>query len=551
MNISPGILLIFGISIFGGLLSAFVVKKLHIPQVLGYILTGLIIGESGFKIVKTSDIVNLAPFNFFALGIIGFLVGAEIKFSTLKKYGKQFSAILLAEGLLSFVLVGISTGAVLYFISHSFNVSLAGGIVFGAIASATDPASTLNVLQEYRTAGILTTTIIAIVALDDALAMTLYGLGTGVAQMLSGSELSTATILFNTLFELFGSIAIGLIFGYFINFVLHRSSHHESSAAASFGLLLLCIGITNQLRMDVILATMGCGLLIVNKSPKRSKEIILYIKNLSIPIYILFFVLVGARLQIASLPNWLWGIIVLYTISRTLGKYLGSWLGAKITGSDKTVRNLTGLSIFAQGGVAIGLSIMASHHLNSIAVIGDYYLGDVIIFGITTTTFIVQIIGPTCVKIATKLAGETGRNISKDDILNENKIDGNLITDIPIVLEFATLREVFSVFSKGPLEMIPVLGKTKELVGGITIKQLKESLVEQESWDWLLASDIMEPIKESLDRNATLFQASRMMEQLQIDYVTVTEKIGTFAGIISKQKIREIIKEEQLKIFKN
>lgn len=548
MFISHGILIIFGISVFGGILSAFAAKKLRIPQVLGYILTGIIIGESGFKIVNSTDIVHLAPFNFFALGIIGFLVGAEIKMSTLKKYGKQFSAILLAEGLLAFILVGISTGLILYFLSHSVNIAVAGGIVFGAIASATDPASTLNVLQEYRAAGILTTTVIAIVALDDALAMTLYGLGTGIAQMISGSDVSTYRILFNVLFELFGSIAIGITFGYIMYYILHRSNHHESSAAASFGLLLLCIGIANQLNMDVILATMSTGILIINKAPVRSREVIEYIKNMSIPIYILFFVLVGARLQINSLPGWLWAIIGAYIVFRTAGKYFGAWIGAKITNSDPVVQKYAGLSLFAQGGVAIGLSIMASHHLNGISVTEGFLLGDVIIFGVTATTFAVQIIGPPSVKIAAILAKETGKNITKDYILNNSNVEDNLLKDVPTAGQSTTLREVVTLFSSTDLNLIPVIDSDNKLLGGITINQLRESLTDQSAWDWLLASDLMEPIRDHIEKEATLFEASSLMEQLQSDAIPVLDDMNSFTGIITKQKINNKIKQEQLKI---
>ena len=549
MNISYGILLIFGISIFGGLVSAFAAKKMKIPQVIGYIITGIIIGESGFKIVSSQEIIKLAPFNFFALGIIGFLVGAEIKFSTMKKYGKQFSAILLSEGLFAFALVGFFTGLILYIISGSFNIAIAGGMVFGAIASATDPASTLNVLQEYRSAGILTTTVIAIVALDDALAMTLYGLGSGIAQIASGSDISPYTILFHVMIELFGSVAIGIFFGYIINYILHKSKLHGSSVATSFGLLLLCIGIINQFDMDVILSTMAIGITVVNKAPKRSKEIIQYIKSMSTPIYILFFVLVGARLQLNSLPSWLWLIIGAYVIFRSIGKYFGSWLGATITGSNKIVRKFTGLSLFSQGGVAIGLSIMASQHLNNIAVVEGYYLGDVIIFGVTATTFILQIIGPPTVKMAAILAKETGKNVSTEDILNENKISNNLITNVPIVNESTTLRAVFGIFAKGDLSMIPVLGNNKELVGGITIKQLRESLTDQTAWDWLLASDFMEPIIDYIKKNDTLSKASDMMEQLQTDFIPVLDDTGAFAGIITKQKIKERINHEKLSLM--
>ncbi len=549
MNISHGILIIFGISIFGGILSAFLAKKMRIPQVIGYIITGIIIGETGFKIINTQDILNLAPFNFFALGIIGFLVGSEIKYSTMKKYGKQFSAILLAEGILAFVLVGVATGIILYFTSKNFSIALAGGIVFGAIASATDPASTISVLQEYRAAGILTTTVIAIVALDDALAMTLYGLGTGVAQMLSGSDVSSLQIFLEVIFDLIGSIAIGIFFGYIINYVLRKSSHHESSAATSFGLLLLCIGIVNQLNLDVILATMATGILIVNKSPKRSREVIEYIKNLSIPIYILFFVLVGARLQLNALPNWIWMIIGVYVIFRSLGKYFGAWFGAKISHSHKIVQNLTGLSLFSQGGVAIGLSIMASHHLNSISVVQGYNLGDVIIFVVTATTFIVQIIGPPCVKIAVILAKETEKNVTTDYLLNKNIVIDNLMINAPTLMESTTLRDVFSVFSKGNFNLIPIINKEKKLLGGITINQLRETLTDQTAWDWLVASDVMEPIDDYINKTATLFKASSMMEQLQTDSIPVIDESGLFSGIITKRNIKERIIQEKLKLI--
>ena len=83
MNVTSGVLLIFGICVFGGILSAILMKRLSIPQVLGYIIAGIIIGESGFQLVTTEIIIELRSFNYFALGIIGFLVGSEIKFSTL------------------------------------------------------------------------------------------------------------------------------------------------------------------------------------------------------------------------------------------------------------------------------------------------------------------------------------------------------------------------------------------------------------------------------------------------------------------------------------
>jgi len=433
MNFNSGILLIFGICVFGGILSALVMKRLSIPQVLGYIIAGIIIGESGFHLVTLDVVQQLRSFNYFALGIIGFLVGSEIKFTTLKKYGKQFSAILIAEGVLAFVLVGIAVFLIMWYVTRSFPISLATGIVFGAISSATDPASTIDVLWEYRTAGILTTTLIAIVALDDALAMTLYGLGTSIAQILSGSAVSISKILYQIGIELLGSILLGIISGFILNLILHKFVHKEQMLASAISLLLLNIWVAVVLNMDIILLTMAMGITLVNTAPKRSEYIINLIKNFSTPLYVLFFVLVGARLSINNMPAWLWAIALFYVLFRSLGKMSGAYLGARISGSADVVRKYAGFGLFAQGGVAIGLSIMATQHLHNIKIQNGMLLSDVIIFGITTTTFIVQVIGPTMVKFAVKKAGEIGKNVTEQDIIEKLRVQ-DVITNksIPI-----------------------------------------------------------------------------------------------------------------------
>ena len=548
MNLSPGILLIFGISVFGGILSAFVVKRLSIPQVLGYIVAGLIIGESGLRVVTREDIIVLTPFNYFALGIIGFLVGSEILFSTLKKYGRQFSMILLGEGLLAFLLVGGAVTIVMYTVSESFQASLAAGIVFGAIASATDPASTINVLWEYRTAGVLTTTIVAIVALDDALAMTLYGLGTGVAQLLSGNGVHIGPQIIRLSIELFGSVLLGIAGGLLLNLIMRRSLKPEQVLAAAIGLLLLCIGLAVHFNMDVILVTMATGITVVNRAPRRSRELIHLLKSLSTPIYVLFFVLVGARLGIKSMPGWLWAIVGVYVLGRSVGKMGGAWLGAKVSKAEPVVRRYTGFGLLAQGGVAIGLSIMASHHLTDIEIADHLALSDVIIFGVTATTFIVQIIGPPLVKLAAKLAGEIGKDISEADIISRWTVKDVMRKDFFSVKTNASLREVFSSFCASDLPFIPVMGANNTLAGTISLDQLKDNISDQSCWDWLVSSDIMQDPDEFLTEDEPLEQAMITMDQIHTDQLPVLSSSVPRAilGIIDRKKVAQDIHREIL-----
>ena len=545
---TPGVLILFGIGVIGGILSATVVKKLKVPQVLGYILTGIIIGGSGLNIVTSEDIIRLRQFNYFALGIIGFLVGSEISFATFKKYARQFSAILFGEGLLAFALVCIAVTLVLNRITGNFQVSLAAGIVFAAIASATDPASTISVLWEYRTAGILTTTIIAIVALDDALAMTLYGIGTSVAQLLSGSGGEIERQIINIGVELFGSIGLGVFAGFIVDRVVRKSSQHEMITAVAIGIILLLIGVCVRYDMDVILAAMAMGITVVNLSPKRSKELINRINAFSTPIYVLFFVLVGSRLTIGKMPGWLWLIVGLYVVLRSTGKMVGAWLGAKISKADIVVQKYAGLTLFAQGGVAIGLSIMASGHLANVKVAGELALGDVVIFGVTATTFIVQIIGPPLVKLAVSYAGEVGKKVTEEDVIDKLTVGELTSGDVVPVFEDTTVRDVVSLLGESKYGFLPVLDRNGRFIGVVTMNEIRDVLFDQSLWDILVAPDIMESSQEYVRKDQPLREAMKVMDQLQVDQLPVVDTTdkGKFAGILDRKSIRGRVREKLL-----
>ncbi|MHC4842352.1 MAG: cation:proton antiporter domain-containing protein, partial [Planctomycetota bacterium] len=158
------IILLIGIAVFLGTVAAKILQKIHIPQIIGYIAIGIILGPL-LKIISPATIEALESFNLFALGVIGFLIGGELKRDIFVKFGKQVIAILLFEGLAAFFLVGISSFLIMQFFVD-WQTALAVGVVFGAICAATDPASTVNVLWEYKTRGPLTSMLTAIVALD-------------------------------------------------------------------------------------------------------------------------------------------------------------------------------------------------------------------------------------------------------------------------------------------------------------------------------------------------------------------------------------------------
>lgn len=545
-----GILLILGIGVFGGILGAWLFQKLHIPQVIGYIAIGLIIGRSGLGIIGDVQIPTLRPFSFLALAFIGFLVGGELEGKIFKQYGRQFMGIMLGEGLGAFAIVGLGTGFILWLVTGSMPASIAGGLVFGAISSATDPASTVDVLWEYRSKGLLTTGLISVVALDDALALTLYALGTSLAGVLVGGEVNLMELVKTLGIELVGSGILGVGCGLGLSWLLKHSKSADRSLTLLVGCLLLIAGVSLAFHLDVILCAMAAGATLINHAPHRSKPLLETLRAFASPIYVMFFVMVGARLQLAAQPSWLWGIVAFYVVGRTLGKYAGTWIGAKLSKSPPLLQKYLGMGLFAQGGVAVGLSMMAGQHLSGVEVIGGLDLGSVVVSAVTATTLLVQLIGPACVKWAITKTGEIGRNVTEEDIIATLRVSDVMQTELTTIQEGELLNQVFDKFAHHDQLSFPVVDQQGACLGVISIDSLKSLFVEQDVWGWMLAGDVMVPIKDIIKATSSLADAIELMTQMDAEETILRDEtsglpIGLFDLRSAKRSVSKRLVQQQ------
>ncbi len=547
-GIELGVLALLGICVAGGVVAAWIFQKLKVPQVVGYIVFGVLIGDTGLGLLHPADIAAFGSFNNFALGLIGFLVGGELSGDIFKKYGKQFTAMLLGEGMGAFLLVGVASTLIVNMVVHDWAIAIAAGVVFGAIASATDPASTISVLWEYRAGGVLSTAVVAIVALDDALAMTLYGLGTSVANILtqSGEGESIAMSLLHTFIDLGGAVFLGILCGFVLNAMMHYLPQTEKRLGISIGVLLLCVGLAVALKMDLILATMTVGIVLINMAPKRSHKLFETVRSFSTPIYIVFFVLVGARLSLGNMPPWVWGLVASYVVLRSIGKWAGAYLGARVSKADKAVQNYMGMTLFAQGGVAVGLSIVASQNLQHIEVVDGMSLGDMIIFTVTATTLCVQLIGPAFTKLAITKAGEVGRNVTEEDVMAELKVADVADTGIVPLQEGTPLDLVVQGFAEQDTFVYPVVSEDGKIVGVLTFDMLKELLMDRDTWHWLVVGDVMQPLEERLLSQTSLAEALLDMNNLQAEALPVIDNAenGKLYGVLDQRMARRKVSAE-------
>lgn len=405
--ITSNIIATIGLLLIVSFLGSKIFQRFGIPQVVGFIILGVLHGPSVFNIIHMDLSADLILISEIALGLIGFDMGGHLHLNELRKLGKSIIFILIFEALGAFTLVASGV----YLLSRSLPTAL----IFGALSSATAPAATVDVLAEYDAKGPLTTTLLAVVGLDDALSLLLYSIAAAFAtSFLAGTgNPSFLEVIEIPFFEIGGSLVLGLSLGYLLDKLLNRMKKTHDAMAVSIGFVLLSAGISEALGFSLILTCLVLGMMVVNCCPEHGKHIRYTVEQAGPVIYVLFFTLVGARFQIALLPTI--GMIgIAYLVLRSCGKFFGAWLGGTIGGAQSVVRDNLGFGLLSQAGVAIGLALVSSRRFSGLGQAGED-LSTLVINVITATTFIVQIIGPILVKFAINRAGEIGKAIATDD----------------------------------------------------------------------------------------------------------------------------------------
>ncbi len=534
------LILLMGLILLLGALGGRLFQKLKIPQVVGYIVIGILIGQSGFQVMSAGVIASLNPVSEIALSLIGFLIGGELKLSVIKKYGKQFTGILLFEAIVPFFVVSAVVFTVSYAITKEFNSSLALGLILGSISSATAPAATTDVLRENRTRGPLTTTVLGIVAMDDAVALILYAIASSIASSLLGyTGGSLGYQLLHLLYDVSVSIAVGSAIGALLTLFIRNVMTDEGRILAfSLGAILLSTGICTFLGLDTILAAMSVGFFMVNFAPAKTRPTFALVEKFTPPIYVLFFVLVGAKLNIWNVTAYVGIIALLYVLCRTVGKSIGSKVGAKLTHAPETVYKFLPWCLLSQAGVAIGLSIAAGTQFADT-------LGPTIILIITATTFIVQLVGPICVRHAVVGAGECGLDITEEDIMKQCIVadvtvagKNILAEDSPAILgETVLLKDILDSFATHQNLNYAVKTPNGTFAGMITLNHLKECLLMTEFFEGLMAVDIAEPCTVSAKPDMLLPDVIDMFDNLDLDALPVIGADNRILGVIERSAV--------------
>ena len=377
------------IALFLALIGGKLVKKLHLPNVTGYIIIGLFAGPYCLNILPIELIEDLSFISDLALGFIAFSIGAEFKLSYLKRVGKAPVVIAFFEAVMAVVVVDLAlilTGN-----------DIAFSLVLGAIAAATAPAATLMVVRQYKAKGPVTETLLPVVAIDDAVALMCFGLSVAAAKAISSKgQASLALTLLDPVVEIVGGLLFGALLGLLFRVLVKLYTGRGNRLAITIAMVALALGISNMLGLSSLLTCMAMSAVFVNVS-NESDKIFEQLDRMTPPIYMLFFLLSGADLNISILASV--GVIgIVYIVFRVVGKLMGAYVGSKVSNTKPVVQKYLGLTLIPQAGVAIGLATI------SMSVVPEY--GQTIRAIILSGTVVYELIGPVITKTALIRAGE-------------------------------------------------------------------------------------------------------------------------------------------------
>lgn len=376
-----------------GLVFGQLATLIKLPSVTGYLVGGLIVGPSLLGVLSPEIIDSLDIVEEVALAFIAFTVGLSFKRSYFKRVG--FGPVIIALFESAGAVLIVTAGLLL------IGVDLAFAIMLGAIAAATDPASTIMVIREYKAKGPLTETLLSVVALDDAMALILFGFASAIARTIvqTQGELSLLASVLSPFIDIFLAVLIGGVLGFLMKWPLKYFQTSSNRLVVLITFVFLASGISVYFGVSELLTIMIMGAVLTNISLVATKMSDLS-DRITTPIYVMFFVVSGAGLDISVIPTV--GFVgLVYIVLRVAGKITGAYFGASIAHTPKTVSRYLGLTLIPQAGVAIGLTAIAES-------IVPMYATQIKVV-VLCSTLIYALVGPLTTTIALSKAGEISK----------------------------------------------------------------------------------------------------------------------------------------------
>lgn len=395
------ILIILAVLFLLGYANKIVCPKLNLPEVTGYVIIGALVSAVAGVTIGMPKLDNILEsieiISSIALGIIGFSIGIELKLNVIKKLGSSIFFIVLFEVFGGFIIVAIA--------SKIFGFQTYTALLLGSVAAATAPAATVAIIRQYKSKGELTSTILAVVGIDDAVALIVYVLAAGfAASMVTGEQLHVLHILLKVAISLITAISIGGISGFVYCFAVKNLKSQDTMEMLLVAFIFLLLGLSEIFGVSELLTIMTFGAFVTNLSEiitRKSEHIIEKFNGVFVGA---FFIAGGAYLDF-GLVKLVLSASIIFFVARTFGKIFGAKLGATLGKASPKVKKHIGVMLLPQVGVGVALVISIKKQFAGVEVHG-IDIGTFIFNILLLTTLLTEFIGPVLTKRALIAAKE-------------------------------------------------------------------------------------------------------------------------------------------------
>ena len=356
------LLLALGLILVVGLVGALISRRFRLPTITGYIVVGLILGPTVSGVIQSDAVVQLEAVTGISLGVIAYIIGTSLRFDVVRSLGRSIASITLFESFSAFIVVA----AVLAFVTGYFMPGLGFresyvpfGLMMGAAACATAPAAVVAIVREYRAKGPLTTTLLAVVALDDAVAVIIFAGALAASGALVGNAhaASMLTVVLTPVLHIGESIGIGVACAFGLGWLSRLVRTRELTLVLVLGFVILSYGICEAIGVSGIMANMSLGVVIGNT--RRLRQMAGTLEDVEPVLYAMFFVLSGLHFDATSFAS-AGPLAAIIVVVRIAGKYVGTRIGAWVGRAEPQVGAHLGLALLPEAGVSIGLALIAA-----------------------------------------------------------------------------------------------------------------------------------------------------------------------------------------------
>jgi Kef-type K+ transport system membrane component KefB/predicted transcriptional regulator len=557
-----GILLTVGLLLVAGVIGGSLAKIFNLPKLTGYLAAGIAIGSQGFNLLPHHQVDALSmPVNELAMALVLFVLGGQFHFAAIRQHIRPLISMSLGEAAITFSLVTALTWPVLD--------SIGGAVLLGVMAVAVAPATTVEVLREYRAEGPVSDGLRLLCALSNVWAILFFEIALLVLFALSGFDASP----WDAAWDVIGALLFGLMAGHVLILMQERIGRGNYSVAL-LTTLLLTIGVCQATGVPHMLAMLVTGAVVVNRS-RFFEPVVASMDHFAQPAYVAFFVLSGMHLDFRVLvDNWV--AASLYVLARVIGKVVGARVALRasknaIPGLEANGGPPIGLGLLCQAGAAIALATLAKEY--------DEELGKQLLTIVLGAVVVFELLGPLFVRYVAIAAGEVriselmkggqrekeklpwfrlvtralrGRDIAAPGMTLDDLEVAQIMRRSPRVLDAtASLDEVLRFANQSPFNQFPVVGEGDVLIGVIALQDLEQVTFDRRVAGLVIARDLVsaEPLQCSLAQSASLAEAVAFFQDYEPNTAAVVldRDRGTLVGMIERAEVLGVVRSIQAK----